>query len=120
MISLRPLVEELKTIRKQCMEIESEYQEKKGAHEKVGVGVTPAGEEEGLKAVERSAGGATRRYPSSQPRTQNIYSFGACVYLEIPQNVERCNTLLTTACSYLLLLCPFCMAREKRKGGRGA
>lgn len=35
-ISLRPLVEELKTVRKQCMEIESEYQEKKGAHEKVG------------------------------------------------------------------------------------
>ena len=35
-ISLRPLVEELKTVRKQCMEIENEYQEKRGAHEKVG------------------------------------------------------------------------------------
>lgn len=34
--SLRPLVEELKAVRKQCMEVEAEYQEKKGAHEKVG------------------------------------------------------------------------------------
>lgn len=33
--SLRPLVEELKNVRKQCMEIEGEYQEKKGSHEKV-------------------------------------------------------------------------------------
>ncbi|CAN0064594.1 unnamed protein product, partial [Ectocarpus fasciculatus] len=36
---LRPLIEELKAVRKQCMEIESEYQEKRGAHEKVAVGL---------------------------------------------------------------------------------
>ncbi|CAM9655092.1 unnamed protein product [Pylaiella littoralis] len=37
--SLRPLIEELKTTRKQCMEIEAEYQEKRGGHDKVAVGL---------------------------------------------------------------------------------
>ena len=33
--SLRPLIEELKVVRKKCSEVEAEYQQRKGAHEKV-------------------------------------------------------------------------------------
>lgn len=32
---LRPLIEELKSVRKECMEVDAEYQQKKGSHEKV-------------------------------------------------------------------------------------
>ena len=33
--SLRPLIEELKAVRKKCSEVDAEYQQRKGAHEKV-------------------------------------------------------------------------------------